>query len=78
VNSSNQQSNSSLIQRPMSNTSSHALRENEDLKKRIRDLEKECFQLTYYQQEMQRRGAFSGMIGDPQTREIQEQRNRIE
>ncbi len=37
------------------------MRENEDLKKRVRDLEKECFQLTYYQQEMQRRGgsAFS-------------------
>jgi len=42
-------SGSNLGQRAPSNTSNIAARENDDLKKRIRDLEKECFQLTYYQ-----------------------------
>jgi len=49
------------------------VRENEDLKKRIRDLEKECFQLTYYQQEMQRRG-----MPDPNARENLEIKSRLD
>lgn len=49
------------------------VRENEELKKRIRDLEKECFQLTYYQQEMQRRG-----MPDPNQRENLEVKSRLD
>jgi hypothetical protein len=62
-------------QRTTSNTSNIVARENEDLKKRIRDLEKECFQLTYYQQELQRRG---GSGTDPVSRENQEIRHKME
>lgn len=47
---------SAQMQRNPSNSSGLLQRENEDLKRRVKDLEKECFQLTYYQQELQRRG----------------------
>lgn len=50
--------------RNLSSNPSHVNRENEELKKRIRDLEKECFQLTYYQQEMQRRGVDPNQAGE--------------
>lgn len=45
------------------------------MKKRIRDLEKECFQLTYYQQELQRRGGFGT---DQVSRENQDIRHKME
>lgn len=62
-------------QRTTSNTSNIVARENEDLKKRIRELEKECFQLTYYQQELQRRG---GSGTDQVSRENQDIRHKME
>lgn len=40
----------------------------------MRDLEKECFQLTYYQQELQRRGGYN----DPHARENQELKSRLD
>ena len=51
------------------------MREKEDMKRRVKELEKECFQLTYYQQEFQR-----GRVGtsDPVSRENQELKTRTE
>jgi hypothetical protein len=48
------------------------MRENDDLKKRVKDLEKECFQLTYYHQERSRGSS------DPLARTNQEMRTKLE
>jgi hypothetical protein len=61
------------MQRNPSNSSGLLQRENEDLKRIVNDLEKECFQLTYYQQELQRRGGL-----DPFARENQDLKNKLD
>lgn len=71
--SANQTTPGQAAQRTLSNSSSHIMRENDDLKRRIKDLEKECFQLTYYHQERSRAGT-----SDPVVRENQELKTRIE